>query len=209
MDFTLACIFLIQFLANAIYSILAPFFPIIAKEKGLRGETIGLIFSGYPIAAFLSAPIYGLMIIRFGRRKMFLTGSLLIASTLFGFSSLPYLESSTFVAVGFFSRFLQGLGVSGIVSSSFAIIASNYKDNMETVLGMLNSIGAMGMMLGPLIGAGIYEATSFSTLYILYGTVFVIAMVFAFLVLPADREYSKTDVEVKLSDILGQKVRDM
>lgn len=206
LDYTLASIFVVQFLANAIYSVLAPFFPIIAKEKGLRGETIGLIFSGYPIAAFLSAPIYGLMIIRFGRRKMFLTGSLLISSTLFGFSALPYLDSGSFVAVGFFSRFLQGLGVSGIVSSSFAIIASNYKDNMETVLGILNSIGALGMMLGPLIGAGIYEASSFTALYIIYGSVFVVAMVFAFLVLPMDREYIKPDIEVKLSDILGQKL---
>ena len=55
----LVCLFVITFFASSIYSLMAPFFPREVEPRGLSIKQIGFVFSAFPIAGFLTAPIHG------------------------------------------------------------------------------------------------------------------------------------------------------
>lgn len=52
----------LQFLALSIDTLIVPFFPTIAKTKGLNTIHTGVIFSGYEFVRFLTSPIYGSLV---------------------------------------------------------------------------------------------------------------------------------------------------
>lgn len=124
------------FLSNSIYSALAPFFPRMSKTHGLGPTSDGLIFSGYPLFALLSAPLIGVLIQKIGRANVLFYSTFLIGLSTLGFALLPFLYGDTLLIVAFITRAIQGVGGAGILNSSFAIIACTYVDNMEEIIGI-------------------------------------------------------------------------
>jgi MFS family permease len=61
-----------------------------------------------------------------------------------------------FVFLSFIWKFLCGLGAGINSTSSFAIIATHYKEDREKTIGMLESAAGVGLLLGPLIGGFLY-----------------------------------------------------
>ena len=50
-----------------------------------------------------------------------------------------------------------GLGAGINSCSSFAIIASRYKEERERMIGMMESFSGVGLLLGPFMGAILYQ----------------------------------------------------
>lgn len=44
------------------YSLISPFFPHLAKQKGLTETQIGIIFSLFSAVVFVMAPVYGILV---------------------------------------------------------------------------------------------------------------------------------------------------
>jgi len=206
LDTGLLGLFTTQLLANSVYSVLAPFFPKVAREKGVSGELVGLVFSGYPIAAFVVSPLMGVLVTKIGRKRVFLTGAGLVATSMFSFGSLPLLDGPLFIVAGLFTRFLQGIGGAAIGTSSFAVIASNYCDRMEIVLGIQNSVAGVGMLVGPIIGSALYTLGGFGCIFYTYGTVFLCILPCAYYLLPADKAYEEPESKVKIHRLICNRV---
>lgn len=56
---TLAVLALVDFMAFCSMSIMAPFFPREAAEKGLSDTLTGFVFSFFALIMFLTSPIFG------------------------------------------------------------------------------------------------------------------------------------------------------
>lgn len=78
--------------------------------------------------------------------------------SLFGLGSLKYVYNRTsFVLFSFLWKFLCGLGAGINSTSSFAIIATQYKKERVKAVGMLESAAGIGLLLGPFVGAILYS----------------------------------------------------
>jgi len=63
-------LFLIMLLSAIGYSLMNPFYPSVAAEKGLSESIIGLIFSCFAISSFLVIPLIPYLIKKFGRIEL-------------------------------------------------------------------------------------------------------------------------------------------
>ncbi|CAG9331097.1 unnamed protein product [Blepharisma stoltei] len=202
LDSALLGMFLTQMMSAAAFSVIAPYYPSVASDKGLSGETIGLVFSCYPLAAWVTSPLIGVIATRFGRKRTFIAGALLVGVVTTAFALLPLFGYGMFTFLSFLQRLLQGVGGAAIGGASFAIIASGYKERMELMLGIQQSMTSLGMMLGPLIGTGLYYIGGFSFMFIALGCNFLAFIVYACWVLPQDKPYMKADAVVKIQHLM-------
>lgn len=71
---TLASLALADFIGFCSMSIMAPFFPREATEKGLSETMSGFVFSFYALVVFLTSPIFGKILPALGPKFLFLSG---------------------------------------------------------------------------------------------------------------------------------------
>lgn len=110
MDFALFGLLIAQILSCSIYSILAPFLPSEAHKKNVSGALVGLIFSGYPIAASASSLLFAKIVSKIGRKKLLAFGCSCEGFAMIVCSVVPYLSREMFVIVSLVARLCQGLG---------------------------------------------------------------------------------------------------
>jgi len=64
----------ISFSIAAANSILVPFFPVLALERGLNDTLIGIIFAIAYLGSFLSSLVFGKLLFILGRKKLLIIG---------------------------------------------------------------------------------------------------------------------------------------
>ena len=79
-DLTLIGIFGIGIFATFIQSVLPPFYPKIAEEKGVSFFMVGLVFSINPAVSSISSPIFGMLLAKLGRKRVLIMSSLLLVN---------------------------------------------------------------------------------------------------------------------------------
>ena len=141
--------------ANLITSIgmmsFLPFFPSLLEEMGVEGEAsisrwAGLCFAAAPLSATISAPLWGAIGDRFGRKVMVCRAMLAIAVFVggMGFVNTP----AQLLAM----RFGQGL-FSGFIPPSITLVSVVApEDRQGRVAGNLSTALAVGGLFGPLLG---------------------------------------------------------
>ena len=60
----LCTILLLQFCSLCADTIIFPFFPLVAKEKGLTSTHVGIVFTSFDLSRFLFSPIFGSLVSR-------------------------------------------------------------------------------------------------------------------------------------------------
>jgi MFS family permease len=128
-----------------------PLLPFFAKRMGAGGLIVGLLVSSFSLAQLLSAPLWGRMSDKYGRRPVLFVAlaSSAAAYAVFGFAH------SLFVL--FLSRIVQGAG-GGTVGVIQAYVADATKPEERTkALGWLSAATNFGVAIGPVLGG--YFAT--------------------------------------------------
>ena len=153
-------LFSAQMLSMIGFSMVLPFLPLYIKELGIRtwGSIefwSGMVFSAQALTMMISAPLWGAVADRYGRKLMLLRatlgGAVLIA--LMGF--VHGAEQLTLL------RALQGL-VTGTIPAATALVASNApREYSGESLGLLQTGTWMGVAIGPLIGGLIGDTFGF------------------------------------------------
>src|SRR5436190_11093549 len=116
-----------------------PLLPFYAKNLGANGLLVGLLFSSFAIAQLITAPVWGRVSDRYGRRPALLVGltASAIAYVIFGFASTLWLL--------FLSRFVQGLG-GGTTGVAQAYVADTMAPNERAKgLGWLSAATSAGV----------------------------------------------------------------
>lgn len=128
------------------FMLVLPLLPFYALDLHATPFQIGVIYSAFSIAQIMSAPVWGRVSDRYGRRPALLIGLLAAAAAyvVFGFADSLWLL--------FASRFVQGAG-GGTTGVAQAYVADTVEPSQRArALGWLSSATAAAMVIGPVIG---------------------------------------------------------
>jgi EmrB/QacA subfamily drug resistance transporter len=142
-------------------TILATAIPAIAGALGNFAD-VSWLASGYLIAATITAPIYGHLGDRFGRRRM-----LYIALTLFVIASIAC-SLATSLSMLIVTRALQGLGGGGLMTLSQALISEQVPPRERgRYQGYFAGLFAVSSTLGPVIGGYLTQHASWRAVFLI------------------------------------------
>ena len=162
----------VVFTIMAGFSILFPILPFWASNLGASPFEIGLMFSAYPLAQFLSSRFWGRLSDKFGYKVGIAIGSLGFSIT----SLLIPLHPSPIYIIAI--RFLGGLISSAALPSSSAYIgAISSERNYAKNFGIYGASLGLGIVVGPFIG-GIASKFSLSLPFIVSGLLGLLAFLF-------------------------------
>ena len=128
-----------------------PLLPFFAQRLGASGLMVGLLVSSFSLAQLLSAPLWGRLSDKWGRRPviMIALASSAVSYAVFGFAHT--------LLILFISRIVQGAG-GGTVGVIQAYVADATKPEERTkALGWLSAATNFGVAIGPVLGG--YFAT--------------------------------------------------
>jgi MFS family permease len=124
-----------------------PLLPFYALEFGANGFIIGLLVSSFSVAQLISAPLWGRVSDRYGRRPALLIG--LIASAI-AYVVFAFADS---ILVLFLSRLIQGAGGGTVgVIQAYVADATRPEDRAKS-LGWLSAATNLGVAIGPVLGS--------------------------------------------------------
>jgi multidrug resistance protein len=127
--------------------IIYPLLPFYATRLGANAATVGALVAAFSVAQLISAPAWGWMSDKYGRRPAILVGLLVSAGAyvIFAFADSLWLL--------FVSRIIQGLGggTIGVVQAYVADITEG-KDRAKA-LGWLSAVTSLGAVIGPALGS--------------------------------------------------------
>ncbi|HEX6645254.1 MAG TPA: MFS transporter [Gemmatimonadales bacterium] len=128
------------------FMLVLPVLPFYALRLEATPVQIGWIFAAFSIAQLLSAPVWGRVSDRYGRRPALLIGlgASAVAYVVFGFADALWLL--------FLSRFVQGAG-GGTTGVAQAYVADTVPPaDRARALGWLSSASSAGVVVGPILG---------------------------------------------------------
>jgi multidrug resistance protein len=132
--------------------IIYPLLPFYATRLGANAATVGALVAVFSVAQLVSAPAWGWMSDRHGRRPAILVGLLVsaVGYVIFAFAGSLW--------VLFLSRIIQGLGggTIGVVQAYVADITEG-KDRAKA-LGWLSAVTSLGAVIGPALGSILIDA---------------------------------------------------
>ena len=156
-------------LVSASYTMIAPFYPKIASDKGVSLWMVGMIFSTDPLVGLFASMIIGKTMNIIGRKQVILFGLLLTALSMFALCPIEFCDYEIFISLSFLSRIIAGIANGCVLTAAETIFASDYPDQLETMIGRSEGMIGIGLILGPLIGAALYLESLFFALLILGG----------------------------------------
>jgi DHA1 family multidrug resistance protein-like MFS transporter len=154
-----------EFIALIAFSSFMPFTPLYMRELGhlTSKEAVlwaGIATGGGGICAFLSAPLWGVVADRFGRKPMLLRAQIGGAAIVALFTISPNIYAFTGL------RFLLGI-FAGTVPAALALVATlTPRDKIPFAMGVLMAAVYGGTTIGPLAGGFMADNFGFITTFI-------------------------------------------
>lgn len=143
----LTVLFVTAFVDMVGFAMVLPLLPYYATSLGVNAATVGILVSAFSLAQLASAPTWGRLSDRYGRRPAILVGLGITAGAyvLFG------LADSVWILLA--SRVIQGLGAGTIgVVQAYVADASAPEERTKS-LGWLSAVTSLGAVVGPAFGA--------------------------------------------------------
>jgi multidrug resistance protein len=143
----LAVLIAVNFVDMIGFMIVLPLLPFYALKLHATPETIGAMIASFSVAQLVSAPLWGRVSDRYGRRPALLIGlsASAIAYVVFGFAQSTWLL--------FASRIVQGAG-GGTTGVAQAYVADTVEPrDRARALGWLSAATSAGVMVGPVVGS--------------------------------------------------------
>ena len=157
--------------------IIFPQLPFYATRLGANAAMVGALVAAFSVAQLLSAPAWGWMSDRYGRRPAILFGLIVsaVAYVIFAFAGSLWLL--------FLSRIIQGLGggTIGVVQAYVADITEG-KDRAKS-LGWLSAVTSLGAVVGPALGSLLIDVGGRTAPGLGSATLCVLVAVFAWMFL--------------------------
>jgi MFS family permease len=154
-----------------------PLMPLYAKALKISAFHIGIITASFYVAQLISAPLWGRVSDRYGRRPALLVGLAALGS---GYLIFGFARSMSMLVL---ARVIQGAG-GGTTGVTQAYVADTVRPESRTrSLGWLSAGTNVGTMLGPVLGS---LAAAYGQLApgILAASLCVVNLIFAFTWLP-------------------------
>lgn len=142
----MVALFLIVLVDLIGFGIIIPLLPFYAEHYQASPAQVGLLMAIYSAAQFISAPFWGRLSDRIGRRPVLL-GTIFAAAL-----SYIWLAFADTLIMLFMARAVGGL-MAGNISTAFAYAADKTtKENRAMGMGMIGAAFSIGFILGPALG---------------------------------------------------------
>ncbi|XAH24082.1 MFS transporter [Xylophilus sp. GW821-FHT01B05] len=171
-----------SFTTGVAMTLLLPFLPLYLEQLGVQGHAAlaqwsGIAFGATFLTAALTAPLWGRLADRYGRKLMLIRASLGMAVTM----ALIGVVENAWQLVGL--RLLAGL-LGGYSSGSMVLVATQTpKARSGWALGTLSSGFMAGSLLGPLVGGGLPPLIGIrATFFLAGGAIFIAFLATCFLI---------------------------
>jgi multidrug resistance protein len=167
-----------------------PLLPFYTVELGGSGLAVGVLISSYAMAQLISAPLWGRVSDRYGRRPALLIGlgASAIAYVIFGYATTLWMLLA--------SRLVQGAG-GGTVGVIQAYVADSTEPKDRTrSLGWLSAATNVGVMVGPVLGS-LSSTLGPQAPGLLAAGLCLLNMLFAWRFLPESHDRSAIDPAVR------------
>lgn len=168
----------VQFFVYLGFGIIIPVLPEVVVEQGFSGVHVGGLLTIYALSSFFTAPLWGALSDRTGRKKLILTG-------LIGFSL-------SFFLFGFFTENLPLLYISRVVGGVFSgalytavtgfVADMTDEENRNKYMGLMGMSIGLGFIFGPAIG-GILGDFSLQLPFFASGILTLVLTVYAMIIL--------------------------
>jgi EmrB/QacA subfamily drug resistance transporter len=156
--------------------------PAIGRDFGTGVAALQWVMNGYTLtlAAFLL--IGGSLGDRFGRRKVYLIGTVWFALASAACGLAP---DVTFLII---TRVLQGVGAALLVPGSLAILEASFRPaDRARAIGAWSGLGGIALAAGPLVGGYLISAASWRWIFFINVPIAVIVVVLSARHLPESR----------------------
>ncbi|XP_042356696.1 LOW QUALITY PROTEIN: MFS-type transporter SLC18B1 [Plectropomus leopardus] len=175
----------VNFSSMICYSILGPFFPSEAEKKDASQTVIGLIFGCYAVCNLIGSLVLGKYIVQIGAKFMLIMGLFVSSCCTILFGLLNQVPAgAAFITLCFIVRSIDAIGFAAAITSSFAMTAKIFPDNVATVLGSLEIFTGLGLIVGPPVGGWFYQSFGYEVPFMLLGCLLLVMVPFNIYVLP-------------------------
>ncbi|XP_045579615.1 MFS-type transporter SLC18B1 isoform X3 [Salmo salar] len=131
-------------------------------------------------------PFFPQEIVQIGAKFMLISGLFVssVCTILFGLlDKVP--DGATFIILCFIIRSVDAVGFSAAMTSSFAVSAKVFPNNIATVLGSLEIFTGLGLILGPPIGGWLYQSFGYEVPFMALGCFLFLMVPFNMYILPS------------------------
>ena len=143
----LIVLFVIAFVDTIGAALVVPILPFYATRYGASAFLVGLLVSSFSVAQLLSAPVWGRLSDRYGRRPAILAGLTISALSYIVFAFATSWE------VLLVSRLVQGLGGGTIGVVSAYVADASPPDQRTKAIGWLTTVTSLGWLSGAALGS--------------------------------------------------------
>jgi DHA1 family tetracycline resistance protein-like MFS transporter len=169
------------------FSILIPIMPYFVTHFGVSPLVVGILFSTFSFCQFVSAPIWGNISDRIGRKGVLIISQ--IGATI-GWGMLAFAGSIFWV---FVARIVEGVS-GGNISITQAYVADlvEPKDRARA-FGLVGAMFGLGMVFGPLFGGILFSRFGFSAPFLAAAGLQFVTLLVTIVGLPESRSKSEEE----------------
>lgn len=179
----ISLIMIIQFLIYFGFSMIIPVIPELINQLGVNTIHMGLLLAIYSLASFVSAPFFGRLSDKIGRRPLLLGGLLA-----FAFSFLIFGLFIDNLPVLYASRVIGGAASGALYTATTSMVADiTTREERTKYMGLVGMTVGLGFIFGPGVG-GLLAGISLSFAY--YMTTIIIAGAFIFSLIKVPETYN-------------------
>lgn len=136
-------------------------FPSIREDFAVSEQKLGWIISGYNISVGALLLVAGRYADSLGRKKLFLPGVALFA---FGSTACGLAPNVELLIA---ARIVQGIGGAVVSATSMVVVLPGFPaSKRSTVIGIAGATGALGAVMGPVLGAFVTDAWSWRGIFL-------------------------------------------
>ncbi|KAG8184733.1 hypothetical protein JTE90_019335 [Oedothorax gibbosus] len=172
----------------ACYSIIAPFFPQLARKKGLSAEQYSFVFGMYSLSQIIFSVLVGRSLTKIGAKFIVVAGLFMTGGSTILFGCL---ERSPGGAMFFWLcmavRAVEGAGFAAYLTSSLAVVVRTFPANPGYYVGLTETIVTIAMISGPPLGSFLYTIGGYSCPFVSFGGVIMAMSIVSYFLITEEK----------------------
>lgn len=158
--------------------------PEIQKEFLLTSKDITWLIASYFMVCAVFLPLIGKLSDVYGRKKIFLSGLLLVSISSF---AAPLSQNMTFLLL---MRSIQAIGTSALYPAGMGIVRSYIEKNQNRVIGLLSVFATTSAAFGPTISGLLIDWGGWHVIFYVNFPIIIVSGILGIFFIPKDGESS-------------------
>lgn len=178
----------VQFFVYLGFGLIIPILPEVILDQNYKEIHVGGLLTIYALASFFTAPFWGSLSDRTGRKKLILTG-------LVGFSASFFLFAlfMNHLALLYLARIIGGIFSGALYTAVTGFIADlTDEENRNKYMGFMGMSIGLGFIFGPAIG-GVLGNISLQVPFIASGSLIAFLFIYASIILEEPKQHNEAN----------------